>query len=107
MTDLTEAQRVELARRAKLALDEFVAPALAMIEADYAEKMIAVAASTDPRAPESIARLANGIKVARQVGALIESYVLDGDLAKRDMIRATEIKDMSPAKQRLLKIGQH
>lgn len=107
MTDLTESQRVERARRAQMALDEFVAPALALIEANYAEKMITVAASTDPRAAESIVRLANGIKVARQVGGLIEAYVMDGDMAKRDMIHARNIEEMSPAQQRLLKIGAH
>lgn len=103
---MTERQRIERARRAKEAMDEFVAPALAEIEADYAEKMITAAASVDPRAPEVIARLANGIKVARQVRSLIEAFISDGREAEAALNRAERMKEHSPAALRLLQIGQ-
>ena len=105
MTDLTEQQRVELARQARMALDDFLAPAFAMVEADYAEKMITAAASTDPRTPEVIARLANAIKASRQAHNAIKLLVADGDVAKSQMIRAERVEEMSPARKRLLNIG--
>lgn len=86
-------------------MDEFLAPAFEAVEADYAEKMIASAASTDPRAPEVIARLANGIKVARQVRAQIEAIVADGLVADAERTREGREKGMSAAKLRLMKIG--
>ena len=110
MSDLTEGQRIERARQAQMALAEFLEPAIAAVEADYAEKMIATAASTDPRAGDVIARLANGIKVARQVRSLIGNLVADGVAAKSDMKRTESLKaltEQSPSKARLLKIGTH
>lgn len=105
MSDLTESQRVERARQAQMALDEFLAPAFAVVEADYAEKMVAAAASTDPRAPEVIARLANGIKAARSARSQIELLVADGVEAKDAIARNARIDDMTPARQRLARIG--
>lgn len=105
-SDMNDRERIERARRAKLALDEFMAPAFAAVEADYGEKMIAAASGTDPRANDVIARLANGIKAARQVKAYIETFVYDGELAKAGMIRAERVEAMTPAQRRLLNIGQ-
>jgi enoyl-CoA hydratase/carnithine racemase len=105
VTSLTNPQRVERARQAKLALDNFLAPAFEVVEIEYAEKMINVAASTDPRAPEIIARLANGVKVARQVRTQIEAMVSDGDDAQHMIDRAKRIEAMTPSQRRLLNIG--
>jgi hypothetical protein len=105
VTELTDAQRVERARRAQMALEEFLTPAFAVVEREYAERMIEVAASSDPRAPEVIARLANGIKVARSVKAQIEVLVADGEVATGNIQRAERKGEMSPAKLRLLNIG--
>ncbi len=102
---MTPNEQIERARRAKLALDEFLAPALDEIEQDYAEKMIASAASVDPRAPEVIVRLANGIKVARQVRMLIESHIAEGKIAENAKTRAEREAEMTPTQRRLLKIG--
>lgn len=104
---MTERERVERARQAKLALDNFLTPAFAEVEADYAEKMIAAAASTDPRAPEVIARLANAIKAARQARQLIEALVADGIDAQSRLDRKTRIDGLTQAQRKLLNIGQH
>lgn len=104
---MTDAERVRYGEQAKRALADFLAPAFAVVEADYAEKMIEAAASSNPRAPDVIARLANGVQVARQVRAQIEALVLDGELVKAQMIKAENIGQMSKPKQRLLKVGQH
>jgi hypothetical protein len=66
--------------------------------------MISVAASTDPRAPEIIARLANGVKVSREIKAQILRHVADGEVAKRDLEQAKRLEYMTPAKRRLQSI---
>lgn len=101
---MTAREREERARRARMAMEEFFTPALATIEADYGEKMIAAAASTDPRAPEVIARLANGIKVARQVRAQIEAIIADGEVARQERERADHLDAMPAAKRRLVQV---
>lgn len=103
---MTDRERVELARRAKLAMDEFLAPAFAIVEADYAEKMIAAAASTDPRAPEIIARLANAIKATRMARNQIEGFVADGIVAQNNIDQQKKVETLTPAQRRLLNIGQ-
>ena len=96
---MTPNERIARAERAKAAMDEFFGPAFAVVEQDYAEKMITAAASVDPRAPEIIARLANGIKAARSVRAQIEALVLDGRLAEQDMQRTAQLSRMSDHKR--------
>lgn len=105
MSDLTDSQRVERARQASMALETFLEPAFAVVEADYAEKLIAAASSTDPRAPEIIARLANGLKAARSARSQIEALVADGIDAQRTIERTEKVTELSPARQRLLRIG--
>lgn len=102
---MSDHERVRRGEQARMALSDFLAPAFAVVEADYAEKMIDAAASTDPRAPDVIARLANGIKVARQVRAQIEAIVHDGVEAKNKIERTAATEELSPARLRLLKIG--
>lgn len=104
---MTLEQRIERARRAKLAMEEFFAPAFDAVEQEYGERMISVAGSVDPRAPEVIARLANGIKAARSVRSQIEGYIAEGQVAEREKEATDKLAAMSPAKSRLLKIGQH
>ncbi len=99
---MTLHDRLARSERAKAAMDEFFAPAFAHVEQDYAEKMIQAAASVDPRAPEIITRLANGVKVARQVRAQIEAIVAGGKLAEQDMAREAQIGRMSEHKRNLV-----
>lgn len=78
---------------------EFFAPAFDQVEAEYAEKMITAAASTDPRAEQIIARLANGIKAARTVRKLIEAHIADGTMAEQELTRKAQISRMSDHKR--------
>lgn len=105
MTELTPQQRQERARRAKMAMEEFFNPALSEIEKDYAEKIIGVSASTDPRQPEIVTRLGIGVQVCRQIKALVEAHIADGEVAAREIARGERIQSMTPAKGRLLNIA--
>lgn len=102
---MTPNEKIDRANRAARAMEDFFDPALANIEADYAEKMIAAAASVDPRAPEMIARLANGIKVARQVRAQIEAFIAEGQVAQAEKDRNAKIEELTAPQKRLLRIA--
>lgn len=102
---MNDRERVELARRAQQALDDFLAPAFAAVEAAYTEKLVNAATSTDPRAPEIVARLAAGMKAARSAHSQIAALVADGELVKGQMIKAERIEGMTPSDRRLLNIG--
>jgi len=87
--------RVARGDRAKAALAEFLEPAFKQVEHDYAEKLIAAATSTDPRAREVIERLSHGIKAVRVVRGLIEAHVLDGAIAEKEMRSDAKLARMS------------
>lgn len=91
--------RITEADRAKAALADFLAPAFEAVEAEWAEKMITAAASSDPRAPEIIQRLATGVKAIRTVRAQIEAVVMDGMLASAELQRSAQIAKMSDHKR--------
>ncbi len=93
---MTPSERIARADRAKAALAEFLAPAFAHVEQDYSEKLITAAASVDPRAPEIIARLANGVKAARTARGLIEAFVMDGKMAEQELQGAAKVQRMTP-----------
>ena len=99
---MTQQERIARAHRAASAMDEFFNPALTEIETEYAEKMITIAASSDPRAPEVIARLANGISVARQVRARIEKFIADGEIAQAEKRIAEAMESMSAPDRRFI-----
>lgn len=95
----TPADRLATAERAKNALSEFLEPAFEAVEHEWSEKMIAAAASTDPRAEQIITRLATGVKAIRTVRKLIEAHVADGALAEAEMKRGAQIARMSDHKR--------
>lgn len=102
---MTHKQRLERARQARLALDEFLTPAFEIVEAEYADKMITAAASVDPRATEKIARLGIAIQAVRQARTQIEAIVADGDEARIAIEREKRLESLSPTARRLLNIG--
>jgi len=99
---MTPTERIQTAERAKAALSEFLEPAFARVEQDWAEKMIEVAASSNPRAPEIITRLATGVKAIRTVRGLIEGIVADGKLAEAEHQRSAQISRMSEHKRQVV-----
>lgn len=106
MTDLTDAQRIERARQAKLALETFLDPAFETVVAAYAARLEQLA-STTPWEAGKITALANAQRIAKEVRSQIAALVLDGTDAKQNIDRAKRIEEMTPAKRRLLQIGAH
>ena len=101
---MTEAQRIDRGRRAKLALDEFLNPAIDALIAAYTARLEEIA-STQPWEAGKITALANAQRITRQVRTQIENIVHEGERAKSDREHALEIEKLSPAKRRLLNIG--
>ena len=101
---MTEAQRIDRGRRAKMALDEFLDPAFEAVIAAYTARIEEIA-STQPWEAAKITALANAVRIARSVKAQIEAHVHEGERAKSDRERTQEIEKLSPAKRRLLNIG--
>jgi hypothetical protein len=106
MTDLTEAQRIERGRRAQMALDEFLDPALDALIAVYSARIEEIAA-TQPWEAGKITALANATRIARQVRSQIMGLVHDGDTVRQRKDRAAEIEKLSPAKRRFLDMVPH
>lgn len=104
MSDLNDRERMERAHHAQRALDEFLEPAFAIVAAEYMARLNDLA-STTPWEAAKITALANATRIAQEVRSQIVALVLDGQDAKRGMIRAEKIEELTPAKRRLLKIG--
>lgn len=107
MSDLTEAQRVDRARRAEMAFDEFFRPVLDHLRATYTERMVEVATGelNPARRADKITSLAGGVVILDNFEANLLHYMQDGKAARSDMLRAERIEKLTPAKRRLLNIG--
>lgn len=101
MVDLTEAQRIERGRRAKMALEEFLDPAFAAVTEAYTSRIEGLA-STQPWEAQKITALANAIRIANQVKNQIMGIVHEGENTKAHKDRAEEIEKLSPARRRFL-----
>jgi hypothetical protein len=104
---MTPEQRIARAHRAQSALDEFLTPMFAELRTAYSERIVEVAnteLSRDKRA-DKITALSNALKVISVLEAGMAEVVRDGDLAKREKLKAEEIEKLSPAKRRLLSIA--
>lgn len=104
MSDLTDAQRVERARQAEMALRDFLDPALKTVVAAYADRLEQLAA-TAPWEAGKITALANATRIAKEVRAQIAALVMDGADARNNIDRARRVEALTPAKRRLLNIG--
>lgn len=104
MTDLTDAQRVERARQAQMALENFLNPAFDAVSAAYTDR-IEQLASTTPWEAAKITALANANRIVKEVHAQIAALVYDGEHAKADMVRVEKIEKLTPARKRLINIG--
>lgn len=104
MSDLNDRERIERAHNAKRALDEFLDPAFDVVIEAYTARLTDIASST-PWEAGKITALANATRIAQEVRSQVMALVLDGQDAKRGLIRAEKIEAMTPAKRRLLNIG--
>lgn len=106
MTDLTDSQRVERARRAQMALEEFFDPAFNTVIETYCARIEELASSA-PWEAQKITALANATRIAKQVRGQIAALVYEGEEAKRKIDHAKEIEKLSPAKRRFLDMVPH
>ena len=104
MSDLNDRERLERAHQAQRALDEFLEPAFDIVAAEYLGRLEQLAATT-PWEAGKITALANATRIASEVRSQIVALVLDGQDARKGILRAEKIETMTPAKRRLLKIG--
>lgn len=97
--DLSDEEKVARAMRAKLAMDEFLAPALKSLEAEYLVALTTLAAS-EPWETGKITKLAVAQRVIASVGQQIITVVLDGGIASQELERAKKIAALPDAKRR-------
>ena len=104
---MTRAERIALGHRAQAAMDEFVAPILDDIEAEWTGRMVEVA--TTELAPhlraDKLTSLSIALKITKTIRAGLQESIRDGAIAKSEKLKADEIEKMSDARQRLLKIA--
>lgn len=106
MTDLTESQRIERGRRAQMALEEFLDPALDAVVEAYTARIEELAAAA-PWEASKITALANATRIAKQLRGQIMNIVHEGENARRNKDRAAEIEKLSPARRRFLDMVPH
>lgn len=102
---MTNEQRIEQARQAALALEHFLDPAFQIVAEEYERRLREICAAT-PWETNKIAAMANATRIVTEVRNQIAAIVADGDDARAKVDRAKEIENLSPAKRRLLGIGQ-
>lgn len=101
---MTDAERIERARRAQLALDEFLTPVFDIIGAEYLGRLKAIT-SREPWEAGKISSLANASRIVDEVRNQITALVLDGQEAQAKINRAKRVENMSASDRRLLGIG--
>lgn len=101
---MTPEERYSEAQAAQAALDRFLGPAFAVVEAEYTEKLTQLAAET-PWETDRIRKLAAAIKIARAVRGQVEAIISDGKAAAADMQRAKQLSELSDHKRKILGIG--
>jgi hypothetical protein len=105
MTELK--QRLDHARRAELAWEEFFAPMIAELKAAYTERLAEVAnTELNPRKrSDKVTALANALKIVGTLESGMLETIRDGELAKQEQLRAEKIEQMAPSARRLLNIA--
>jgi hypothetical protein len=104
---MTPKERIEHARRAELAWDEFFAPMIEAMLGEYQARMVEVAnTELNPRKrADKITALSNAIRIAQNLRDGMRETIRDGELARQDMTRAEKIENMAPSARRLLNIA--
>lgn len=100
-------ERIEHARRAMLAWEEFFEPMIGGLREAYAERIVQIA-NTDlnPRKrADKLTALSNAMKILSTLESGMREAIRDGDLARQEMLRAEKIEQLSPSQRRLLEIA--
>lgn len=101
---MSDAERIERARQAKLALSTFLDPAFEQLVEVYHNRIADICAST-PWEANKISALANAIRIAQEVRSQIATIIADGDVANAGRARADRVEKLTPTRRRLLNIG--
>lgn len=96
---LSDEEKVARAVRAKLAMDEFLAPALKELEVEYLTALTALAAN-EPWETGKITKLAIAQRVISTVGQHIIRAVLEGEVSGQELERAKKVAALPEAKRR-------
>lgn len=101
---MTDAERINRAQRAKAAWDEFFAPMIGEMKSAYQERMLDVAnteLNRDKRA-DKITALSNALKIVGNLESGMQSIIMDGEMAHREVLRADRVESMTKPQRRLL-----
>jgi hypothetical protein len=101
------AHRLARAQRAQAAWDEFIAPQIEGMIGDYATRIVELANKelNPAKRSEMITALSNGIRIAENIRSGLEAAILDGEVAKKDLLRTQKIERMTKPQSRLLNIA--
>lgn len=99
---LSDEEKVARAVRAKFAMEEFLAPALRDLEAEYLTALTTLAAN-EPWETGKITKLAVAQRVITTAEQHIIRAVLEGELAGQELHRAKKIAALPEAKRRWAK----
>lgn len=104
---MTPEQRIGRAARAQGAWDEFIAPMIDNLREEYTNRVAEVAATElhPANRADKITTLSVALRVLATLESGMKEAIRDGDLARKDKIRADNVERMSDAQQRLLKIA--
>lgn len=98
---MNEQHRIETARRASMAMDEFFAPAFDLVHGEYIAAMSDVATRA-PWEADKITKLAVAAKVVREVRAQIQALINDGDVARGELKRREQLEAIPHEKRKIL-----
>lgn len=104
---MTPAERIEHARRAMLAWEEFFEPMIGELRNAYAERMVIVANDElNPRKrADKLTALSNAMKILGTLESGMREMLRDGELAQQEKLRADKLENMAPSQRRLLNIA--
>lgn len=106
---MTEADRIARAERAATAYREFFEPMIDELKEEYAYRIVEIAnteLSRDKRA-DKITALSNAHKILTTLDGGMLEIIRDGELAKRDKLKAERVEQMTAPARRLLGIAPY
>lgn len=100
---MTPEERLARARRAQMALDEFITPLLTETRDVYAARIVEIAATelNKEARTDKITALSTAIRVLEELEKGIQAHLLDGKVADKERLRVAKLEQMTPARRRI------
>lgn len=101
---MNDAERINRATRAQAAWEEFMAPMIAELKAEYTQRLVDVASqelSRDKRS-DKITALSNALKIVGNLETGMQAIIKDGEMAHRELVRSDNIERLTAPQRRLL-----